>query len=41
MGLGFFATVIAIVAIVYGNEDLSKLAVNVHEQIVMALFSRE
>jgi hypothetical protein len=41
LGLGFFATVIAIVAIVYNKEDVAKMAVKVHNQIAKVLSSRD
>ena len=41
LGLGFFTTVIAIVAIVYGKEDVAKMATKVHGQIVKVLSSRD
>jgi hypothetical protein len=41
LGLGFFAAVIALVAIVYGKDDVAKLAINVHAQIVKALSARD
>ena len=41
LGLGFFTTVIAVVAIVYGKDDVAKLATKVHGQIVKILSSRD
>jgi hypothetical protein len=41
LGLGFFATVIAVVAIVYGKEDVAKMAVKVYSQIAKLLSSRD
>ena len=41
LGLGFFTTVIAIVAIVYGKEDVAKMAVKVHGQIAKVLSARD
>ena len=39
LGLGFFTSVIAIVAIVYGKDDVAKVATKVHGQIVKILSS--
>jgi uncharacterized membrane protein len=41
LGLGFFTTVVAIVAIVYGKDDVAKLAIKVHGQIVKILSSKD
>ena len=41
LGLGFFTTIIAIVAIVYGKDDVAKMAVKVHGQIARALSARD
>jgi hypothetical protein len=41
LGLGFFTTVIAIVAIVYGKEDVAKMAVKMHGQIAKVLSARD
>jgi hypothetical protein len=41
LGLGFFATVIALVAIVYDKDDVARLVVKVYGQIAKILSSRD
>ena len=41
LGLGFFTTVIAVVAIVHGKDDVAKLAIKAHGQIVKILSSKD